>query len=87
MPLHVTMLKKTISFKRTYIYNSKYGNTFIFNKSSITKFAIANTYICVYAYNYMGDELFALQMNSLWDFLKYQVFHFSFPSLPPPQIS
>lgn len=35
----------------------------------------------------MGDGLLACQMNSPWNFLKYQVFHLSFSSLPSLQIS
>lgn len=48
-------------------------------------FTSACTYVCVEMH--MGDGLLALQMNSPWHSLQYQVLHFSFPPLPLQQIS
>lgn len=44
--------------------------------------------LCLHVYfrNAYGDGLLALQMNSPWHSLQYQV-HFSFPPLPLLQIS
>ena len=75
-PTPVTMKCKYGKYK----YSSKYRNTFVFNKSSIAKsaFTSTDTYICMCVHiNIWGDGLFALQMNSPWNSLQYQVFHFS----------
>ena len=43
-------------------------------------------FACVCIEMHMGDGLLALQMNSPWHSLQYQVLHFSFPPLPLLQI-